>query len=153
MANSKKDFCDHICPFFCYVIIFFVSYAVYSVHTIRNTGPYYLLYFFILIDILSIWSHLRSWTANPGYLPINYKELNVDKLPSNTRLYFQQELERGENTKIYFHDMSALSYPNVNLDKNNSKSQIKLAKQITKVCYTCNSIKPPMAHHCNECQR
>ena len=97
--------CGIICSFFTYVIVFTVQYGFLRVGIWEdllqgNDWAWIHLTVFSFNVFMIIASHLKCMTTEPGLLPLEYDELDPNKLPDelNSALnYIKQQLQKDDD--------------------------------------------------------
>ncbi|CEF64945.1 Zinc finger, DHHC-type, palmitoyltransferase domain-containing protein [Strongyloides ratti] len=149
-----KDFCGLSCVILTYASVLYADYVVINWMILPTFieslwGTFHILIFNGLI-FLSLISHTRTMTADPGIVPIQKNKKVEDKIAEMTRKKNSQRLPSID----YFSDSEEESE-----DYNEQISRRQLNdgrleyKEEFSVCLKCQSFRPPRAHHCRICNR
>ncbi len=130
-----------------------------SVYGSRETFPggmlgYLIRLAYLALFVLANFSHVLCVFSDPGAIPLNYTEVNLECLPIADRALFDPQLRIGTGTEEFG---SPLQSPFCTLAEsdNNVMSPQKRAiyELVERRCEICQCLKPPRTHHCSFCGR
>jgi hypothetical protein len=162
--------------------LWFADYVVDGALLYPWLGPttaYYLLkYSFFLISVLSVTSHARTMTTDPGAVPCAAAprarpcaraRTNPVRVATAHRLDYQPhecQMEQGVHASCasllclaLCHSLPTAAvllcsiFPSATRPPCSSCPAPALAPQSLPMCSRCNGYKPPRAHHCSQCDR
>uniref|UniRef100_A0A0K0E850 Palmitoyltransferase n=1 Tax=Strongyloides stercoralis TaxID=6248 RepID=A0A0K0E850_STRER len=150
----RRDFCGLSCVILTYASILYADYVVINWLVLPTFieslwGTFHILIFNTLI-FLSLISHTRTMTADPGIVPIQKNKKVEDKIAEITKKKCSQKLpfndyysESEDDSEDYGERISKRQLDDGRIEY----------KEEFSVCLKCESFRPPRAHHCRICNR
>ena len=142
-----------------YVLLFYfgffaVAYNVFAIWKSFELGilTWINMLAFSTLVILACISHVVCTFSDPGLIPTDYAELNVENIP-----IADQPLIKIPSVALPADSESPIQSPYYNLSvvekvQISSKNRA-IYELLERRCELCHCVKPPRAHHCSTCDR